>query len=425
MDLLSRAMRNARAALEVRSSPPGNTFGDSSIMPNSVTLGLTASGMVITEQGALAISTVLNCMRVLHDDMGLLPFAAYTGDRFGVKKLMRTQPAIVAEPFGPDLSFAAGIGQITVSLKMRGNAFLYVSDVEDGYPSQLEILHPDKVQVKRDDKGRKYFRINGETYYPDEVKHITGMMMPGSIVGIDPISYQRMTLGLAADVATYGSNFFRNGGSPSGVISVEGAGDRKQARAIKEAWESGHSGVINAHRPAVLFGGATWKQLSVAPENAQFLQTRGFSREEICGWLGVPLQRIMAIVNNASQGGGNGLSAIDMGYARHTLGSVASAIESVWKTFLPGAQRSWALFDFNAMLRADPLTRSKIQQAHRLTGIRNRDEIRAEEGWAPIGGPDGEDYNLPFNTNKDVPPLIEPGEEPISTPADNSTGGTK
>jgi hypothetical protein len=79
-----------------------------------------------------------------------------------------------------------------------------------------------------------------------------------------------------------------------------------------------------------MFGGATWTALSVTPENAQFLETRQFMREEICGIFNVPLQRIQAIIDNASQGGGKGLDAIDAGYVKHGLLPIGNAIERAW-----------------------------------------------------------------------------------------------
>lgn len=396
MDLLSRARRNLRG-IQAHSAE----WGSSAIPPNSAT---PFAGSVGGVGGALGISTVMSCIRVLHDDVGILPFVAHTGDRNAARTPLPDQPPIVAAPFGPDVTVAAGMGQIVVSLRLRGNAYLHVDAADShGWPSQVSVIDPDHVRVERTSDGRKRFVIAGANFGPERIRHITGLMLPGAISGLDPISYQRLTLQSAADVAAYGSRFFSAGGTPAGVISVPGPGDRKKAREVKEAWEAGHSGVANAHRPAVVFGGAKWEPMTVAPENAQFLQTRGFLREEICGWFGVPLQRIMAITDNASQGGGKGLESIDAGYATHTLLPITTAIERVWDGMIPGDQRTWTRFDFGALLRASALERAQIAQLHRLIGVRNRDEIRADEGWAPIGGAEGTDYSAPFATNTAPP----------------------
>jgi HK97 family phage portal protein len=391
--ILSRAVRNARAMM--RSGGTGE-WGDSTIPPNSemgIFGGPSAPG------SAMAIGTVLSCVKVLHDDFRALTFSSYTGSKLGARKTAITQPPIVAEPFGPDLPPGAGFGQIIVSVAMRGNSFLFVTATDSlGFPTQVQILHPDKVKPKRLE-GKKVFDIGGEIYGPDKVKHITGMMMPGAVAGVDVLTAQRLTFQLAANVTAYADGFFGGGGSPAGVINVPGSGDRKKARQVKDAWEAGNAGVANAHRPAVLFGGAKWTQLSVTPENAQFLETRRLMREEICGLFGVPLQRIQAIVDNSSQGGGKGVDAIDHGYVTHTCVPLATAIEEVWDPMLPGGQGSWSAFDFNGFLRAAAKERAEIAQIHRVAAIRPADEIRADEGWEPLPDGMGANPHQPLNSN--------------------------
>jgi len=395
-------------------------FGDSTIYPNSMPGGMTG-GPVTQANGALAISTVLNCMRVIHDDLTTLPFYAYTGDRHGVRIPMHDQPRLVVEPFGPHLSTQAGMGQIAVSVKMRGNAYLWVAEYDrDGFPVMLQVLPPDRVTVDRDSDGRKRFRIGSNYYTPEQVKHVTGLMLPGAVAGIDPLSYQRLTNQLAVDVNTYGANFFANGGAPGGVIEIKGNGDRKKAREIKEAWESGHSGVTNAHRPAVLFNG-TYNPVTIAPENAQFLQTRAFLREEIAGWYGVPLARINAAGAERVPTASGGIEGIDDEYAKHTLLPLTISIESVWDSMLPGNQATWTNFDFAGLLRASALSRATIAQVHRVTAVRSPDEIRADEGWAPIPEGKGEDFFTPLNSNTSGTP---PGNHNDPSVKDGQANGS-
>lgn len=394
MTLLHRAVRNAAALMRA------GEWGDSSIPPPSQG-GWPSSGKQYgTESSALQISTVLACVKALHDDMKTLPFRAYTGDRNGPRAPLATQPDIVLAPFGEDLDVHQGIGQIVVSLGMRGKAFLYVvaRDPLTGLPSQLMVLHPDTVRV-RIKNGLKIFTIGAAEFDTSEIIHLTGLMLPGAIDGVDVITAQRVNLELASKVGQYAEGFFGNGGSPSGVIQVPGAGDRKKAREVKEGWEDSHTGVANAHRPAVLFGGAEWKPMTVTPENAQFLETRRYLREEICGLFGVPLQRIQAIVDNASQGGGKGLDALDAQYVKHTLLTYATTIEAVWDRMIPGEDRTWALFDLDIYLRANAKGRADIRQINRVTAVRTIDEERAAEGWAPL--PDGKGANpfTPLNSN--------------------------
>lgn len=391
MAFLSRAIRNAAAMM--RSAE----WGTGAVIPPPTGLqGIGAKGM----DAALSIGTVLACVKALHDDTRVMPFRAYSGARDGAHAPLTGQPRIVAEPFGDDLDPGAGFGQLVVATRMRGNGYAYIVSVDarTGLPDQLLILHPDGVKARRDKRG-KYFTVGPDEYGPDEIVHITDFMLPGAVEGLDLLTYQRLTFELASKVTAYGTSFFDSGGSPAGVISVPGPGDRKKAREQQAMWEAAHGGVVNAHRPAVMFGGATWQQLTVSPENAQFLETRRFLREEICGLYGVPLQRIQAIVENASQGGGKGLDAIDAGYVKHGILPAISGIESAWDRMVPGGAGTFTMFDFRVFLRASAEIQAQIDQVHRVTGVRTPDEIRADHGWAPLPGGMGARPDMPLNSN--------------------------
>jgi HK97 family phage portal protein len=419
VSLFARAWANARQ--EYRANP---VFGWTIPTPDGFGGG---GGKAMSEQAALSISTVMNCARVIHDDLGILPFRSYEGDPGGVRHALADQPQIVAEPFGPNLTVQSGMGQIAVSIKLRGRAVCYKAERDKrGFPTLLQIVHPDDVVIRRDDQGRKVFRVGGVDYPSDDFVHLRGMMLPGSVDGVDPVTYQRVTLGLASDLNEFGRNLFANAAMPSGVIEAAGEGDRKRARDIAQAWTAGHAGIVNAHKPAVLFN-ATWKPMSITPENAQFLATRGFLREEICGWFGVPLQRIMAIVAHASQGGGKGLDSIDQGYATHTLLPLARQIEMEWDRMIPGGARTWTQFDFSGLLRASALERAQIAQIHRTAGIRPSNEIRNDEGWAPIADPRMDDPFMPLNSNTSTafPTDAAAGTDtPATDESDPTDGGT-
>lgn len=412
--LISRAI--AGAAATFRSAGEWGT--ESQIPPNSQSGVTTTPG---SGSWATSISTVLSCIEALSGDFRTLPFWALEGDPQGARAPIRNQPKLVTEPFGPDISPGAGMGQIVASVAARGNAYLYITMLgRDGYPSQLLPLNPESCRPFRDpDDGLKKFRIGGQVFTTTQIVHIPGLMFPGMMAGVDVLTAQRLTWDMAMKVSMYADGFFGGGGSPAGVITVPGSGDRKKAREVKEAWEAGNSGVANAHRPAVLFGNAKWTALSVTPENAQFLATRQYLSQEICGLFGVPLQRIQAIVDTASQGGGKGMDEIDAGYVKHTLLKYATSIEYVWNKMIAGGLGTFTAFDFDIFLRAASLERASIAQIHRVTGVRTRDEIRAAEGWAALPDQQGTDPNSPLNSN------ASPTGGADNAPAPGGQGGTK
>lgn len=412
--ILPRAIAGAAATFRANASGP---WGTQDVIPPPSQVNSSSS----TSSGAWAmrISTVLACAEALSGDFRTLPFWAYEGDPQGARQPIAKQPNLITSPFGPDLSCGAGMGQIILSLAMRGNAFLFVVSIgRDGFPDQLLILSPDRVQVRKDSFGRKYFTIGGEDFTTTQIIHLTGLMMPGDVSGVDMLTAQRLLWDMTMKVMQYADGFFGSGGSPSGVIAMPGSGDRKKIREVKAGWAAGNAGVANAHNPAVLFGGATWTPMSVTPENAQFLATRQFNREEICSIFGVPLQRVQVITDNASQGGGKGVDSIDAGYIRHTLLKYAAAVEEAWDGMIRGGTGTFTAFDFDIFLRAAAKERAEIAQIHRVTGVRVRDEIRADEGWAPLPNNEGTDPNSPLNSN------ASPTGGADNAPATGGQGGT-
>jgi HK97 family phage portal protein len=278
------------------------------------------------------------------------------------------------------------------------------------------------------DERQKVFRINGTDYPKQDFVHLKGAMLPGSVDGLDPVTYQRVTLGLAASMDQFSANLFTNGAVLSGVVEATGASgdtgvDRKRARDIAMQFEARHAGVANAHKVGVLFD-ATWKPLAISPENAQFLASKAFVREEIAGWFGVPLQRLMVITKNASQGGGKGLDSIDQGYATHTLLPLARQIESEWDRMVPGGFGTWTEFDFSGLLRASALERAQIQNLRRVAATATVNENRQDEGLPALSDPRADDPFMPLNSNTSTafPTDATTGDDP--EPTDNPQDGT-
>lgn len=424
--MASRIARTVQRSTLVRRS---SEWGDSSIPPNS-SIGAFGSTVV---GGWAAISIVLSCVKALFDDFLIPQFMAYTGDPMGARRPLPEQPLIVTDPFGPDIPVGLGMAQLVISRAMRGNYYCAIADTDPlGYATLLTILDPDRADAIRDPRnpvtGVKVLKVNNATggqeiLQPDEFIHGQGLTMPGQLNGIDILTAQRYAIQAVGAVEQFGADFFRSGGSPSGVLQVPGNMSRKNLAIMGRQWDAAHTGGGKAHRPAILTNNATWQQLSVSPENAQFLETRRFNREEICGLFGVPLQRVQAIVENASQGGARGIESIDEGYVAHTLLAIGSSIEDVWNRLIPnGAKPTFTGFDWRQFLRVSAMQRAQIAASHRLGGIRTRDEIRAEEGWGPLPDGKGSDPDEPLNSNKgpsDAPiamPEAAPGE-PDTMPA--------
>jgi hypothetical protein len=171
------------------------------------------------------------------------------------------------------------------------------------------------------------------------------------------------------------------------VISVKGPATARRRARSRTAWEAAHGGVVNAHRPAVMFGDALDADDGHAGERAVPRDPPDTCARRSAAVYGVPLQRIQAIVDNASQGGGKGLDAIDAGYVKHGLLPTATRSSAHGPDAARGDQGSWAAFDFDEFLRADAEDRAEIARSPRRRRSARSTRSAPTKGWEPL--PDG------------------------------------
>jgi HK97 family phage portal protein len=375
-------------------------FGSSAIPLNSQLADLVGTGVVVSPDGVLRVATGMSCVQAVAEDLAMLPMFAYRDlSEDDSTRKMTPQPRIVIAPFGDDVSPQTGISQILVSLLLRGNAFCRVVERDYlGHPTSLVVLNPDRVQVFRDENGRKRFRVNSQLVANEDVRHIVGLSTPGADVGISVVEYQRSTIGLALAVDQFGATWFGKGVHPSGMISVEGALSEDKARAMQERIMSRHAGMNRAHGIMVLSGGAKFTPLSISPEDAQFLATKELLREDICGVFGVPPDRVsVGGVKNRTPANGKGLETIGQQYVTHTLLRWARRIEHCWTQMIPTG-KTRVKFDFGELLRADSNTRWSNHLIGRTIGAINNNDVRRVEDLPPISGSTGEAYDFPLNS---------------------------
>jgi len=148
--------------------------------------------------------------------------------------------------------------------------------------------------VERADNGElvyKYYRDSDErgktgavTLGRDQILHIPGLGFDG-LIGYSPIAMARNAIGMALAVEDFGSNFFLNGANPGGILEHPGVVNDPER--LRQSWQSQFSGA-GAHKVAVLEEGLKFHQMSIAPDQAQFLETRKFQINEIARIFRVP-----------------------------------------------------------------------------------------------------------------------------------------
>jgi HK97 family phage portal protein len=111
-------------------------------------------------------------------------------------------------------------------------------------------------------------------------------------LGMSPLQAAIRGINFDSLAGVYSEAFFVNNGDPGGVIESPKPMRAKQADEIRQQWNSRHQGPQNAHKVAVLWGGAAYKQIAVSNRDLQLMDQRRFTRDDVLGVLKVPKSEI-------------------------------------------------------------------------------------------------------------------------------------
>jgi HK97 family phage portal protein len=336
--------------------------------------------------------TVWSCVRIITDSVAMMPVHTFEQNPDALPQRV-TDPDVIERPHS-EMTRAEWHTRMLWSVLVRGNAYGEILSTGRGnIPTQIEPIHPAEVVIDRDPEGRLRYLIGSERrpVAQERMMHIPGIVIPGNVYGLDPISYAKQTIGTGLAAIEYGARFFSEGAVPPGVLTTEQKLDIDTALDYQDRWTEAHGN--RSRKVAVLGGGLRYEAVQLSPEASQFLATQELTRADIAGFYGVPPHMIGDLERSTSWG--TGIEEQTLGFLTYTLGPWIRRLEDAWRAVLGG--KLYARYNTNAILRNRALDRATFYRTMREVGAYNIDEIRAFEEMAPLPEGKGEDYLQPLN----------------------------
>jgi HK97 family phage portal protein len=168
---------------------------------------------------------------------------------------------------------------MTASIELKGNAYSEIERRNDGSVIALDVpLAPDLVQVRRLDGGSLEYRVadrNKQRIIPQEwMLHIRGF--GGSpLGGLSTLAFGRNVFGSALNVERAASETFRQGARSVGAFVSDKQLSGPQMNEVDERITEKYRAAVSAGKPLILNNGFTWHALSINPDDAQMLESRG------------------------------------------------------------------------------------------------------------------------------------------------------
>lgn len=342
---------------------------------DEATGGRRSGGRSVNWSNALAIPAVWAAVRLRANVVSSLPASVYR-DRGGVPE--RVGP--LASP-SADLDLGGWLHAGQVALDLRGNNFgrILARDPRSYLPTQVELVHPDTVRVRVDRDGFVKYKFPGKgpELEAHEVWHERQNEMPGSVVGMSPISAAARALGITLAAEDYGGQFFDEALTPSALLTTDGAIDEDGAKIVKRRVVDSQNG----REPLVLGGAWKYQTLSISPTDALLLEVLKFGGEQAAQLFDVPGEMIGAPPSGSSVTYANREQrAQDLLAFR--LGPMIARRERALSQLTVRGQ--YVKLNVSALLRTDLASRMKAYDVGLKIGAYAHDEVRALEDRPPL-----------------------------------------
>lgn len=386
-----------RAAVEKRSTPAPSSWD---LMRG---FGDTDAGVLPAPHLAENLSAVFGAVQAISETVAALDVLVYRKLPDGGRQASPDHPVARLLSGCPNewQTIVEWVELMQAHCLLRGNAYSEIVRDGRGQPVQLIPLHPDYVAVMRiPGSMRVVYDVTdpmGGTrrLLPEEIVHLKDRSDDG-IIGKSRLARARETFATAVAVERFAGSTYRNGASLSGLVTHPEQIGPEAAETLRKSLEAIYSGPANAGRIGVLEEGMTWTALSVSPEDAQMLESRRFSVEQIARLFRVP-PPILADLSNGSY---SNVTELGRWFASHTIAPWVRRWEAALERALfsdTGRRQFSIVFDMDVLLRGDMLTRFQAYRIAREIGLANANELRAWENMNPRTDPEADTFLSPMN----------------------------
>lgn len=356
----------------VRSTQPvrAETYTSSSGVRGSTLSGWLTAGLsgAVSEGAAMRVGAVYASVGLIGRAIGALPFHVYERNTEGRDRVNDDLWWLFNESPHAAWTAASAWLHVAQSILLAGDAYWQILRASKYSPKIVgfEPHHPSMVRVKRVDGRNRYTiyaprtggGVEARELDQDDVLHFPGIGFNG-LRSLTPI---QAALGGTADLALAADNhaaaFFRGGARPDHAIVVpkDMKINPEQRTAMREAWGEQRQHYSDTGIPPFLIGGMDLKPITLSSTDAQLLETRKQSVEDIARIMGVPPHMIGKTDSATSWGAG--IEQMSIGFIRYTLTGHLDAIRQEINRKCWPQRKRFGEHNTDALLQGDSKTQA-------------------------------------------------------------------
>jgi HK97 family phage portal protein len=371
---------------------------DERFAPDNWGRAIRPSGYVTPREVLSNLAVAARCVSLRSELMASVPLKLYRRLPNGDKERVSDNPLsdVLGDIANPLMTSFAAREFFVRSLDNHGNSYSRIERDGAGQVTALWPLEASRVLVERLESGRLRYRYSGNNgsvvLLQEEVLHIRASSEDG-VLGRSPVHIARDALGLGLSLNEALKKEARNGFKTGGYIiqpAETNARAKRNARDDLAEQEKDHPS-----QPKVLSPGAKFVQVTQSNSDAELLESRKLSNEDVARIYGVPSASV-GISTSVSYGSAQ-QAAQDL--VTNALAPLASRIEQDMQRCLLSTEARKTLIiehDLSGLLRGDATARWTAYKTGREIGALSSEEIRRFENLGPKV--QGDDYS-PLRTS--------------------------
>lgn len=380
--ILSKAMGRPRASMEERNL----TWEETQKFFRN--LFLSGEDIEPSRRNAERLSPVAAAHRILTNSFGLIPFGLYRKD--GEARIPETDEyldRVLKVRANEYMSPFMARKLVMSNAFWRGFGAVWNRTDGLGHIVQRIPLPTDCCTIRKDEEDGRYwydYNVDGvqRTFSNYELSFLYFETYDG-IRGRGLLDLARESIALDSMAQRYSKKFYQNGARMSGILEVDTDASRDTRDKLKREFKSYASD--DAFAVAVVDHGMKFTPIGLAQRDAQFVESREFTVEEVSRFTGIPKHMLQtgkeSYDSNAQQ---------RLNYITDTLLPYVVQWESEDSYKLPDPERRRAGVyihgNVEVLLRADPTARANFYEKMIQNSVLNPDECRAKEEKNPIPG---------------------------------------
>jgi HK97 family phage portal protein len=368
------------------------------------------------KEGYKVSTYVYACINAISKASASVPWKVYKKNRQGIWEEVEGHPLqLLIDKPNAFHSRKDLIERMTLNLYLGGNAY-FTKVRANNIVAELWSMPSDKMKIipsKNDFIAAYLYEADGvkKEIPPRDMIHNLFIDPSNPYIGMSPLQAGARAVDTDVEAVAWNKVSLQNRAVTDGTFTFEQHLTKEQWEEARAMVREQHQGADNAHTPWILGAGAKWQPMSLSPQEMDFIESRRFTRSEICSIFQVP-PPIVGIYDDAT------LANIETARKIFWLDTVIPYLEDIKNCFNQSLTPDFGTdielsFDVSNIEAIQTNLTEKLTNAKQLwsMGVPFNDiNQRLELGFDEIEG--GDTGYLPTGVMPADMPILEPDQDP-------------